>query len=239
MKLFGKKSINPLLVDIHSHLIPNIDDGSQSMEQSIEMISELISIGFKKLITTPHIHPRYPNTVEIIMSGLKGLQEEIRRNEINIEIEAAAEYYVDETFYSKVSNDEPILSFGDRYVLIESSFVNKPVFFESVIFDLQTKGYKPVLAHPERYQFLEGKIDWLEELKSIGVLFQVTLGSIGGYYGAIPQEIGRRLLQKDMVDFMGSDLHRESHMEYLKKGMKSKDVQKIINQKRLKNLELL
>ncbi|MEQ9009484.1 MAG: CpsB/CapC family capsule biosynthesis tyrosine phosphatase, partial [Ekhidna sp.] len=223
----------------HSHLIPNIDDGSQSLEQSIGMINELISIGFKKLITTPHIHPRYPNTTEIIMSGLKELQVEIKRKKMDVEIEAAAEYYGDEVVYEKLSSDEPILSFGDRYVLVESSFVNKPVFFESVIFDLQSKGYRPVLAHPERYQFLEGRIDWLEELKSMGVLFQVTLGSIGGYYGAMPQEIGRRLLQKEMVDFLGSDLHRETHLEFLKKGMKSKEVQKCINQNRLKNKELL
>lgn len=239
MKLFGKKSINPLLVDIHSHLIPNIDDGAQSMEQSVNMIKELKSLGFKKVITTPHIHPRYPNTSEIIMTGLQGLQEELRQKEIEMEVEAAAEYFVDEAFYSKVTNNETILSFGDRYVLVESSFLNKPVFFESVMFDLQSKGYRPVLAHPERYQFLEGSVGWLEELKSIGVLLQVTLGSIGGYYGAAPHEMGNRLLQKDMVDFLGSDLHRESHLEFLLKGLKSREIQKSITQKRIKNQELL
>lgn len=239
MSLFGKKSILPLEVDLHSHLIPGIDDGSQSLEQSLSMIRSLKEMGFNKIITTPHIHPRYPNTAEDIMSGLNRLQREIVSAEIPIELEAAAEYYVDETFYEKIKDDDQILFFGDKYVLVESSFINKPAFFESVMFDLQGKGYKPVLAHPERYQFLEGSIEWLEELKATGVLFQVTLGSMGGYYGKKPLQISKQLLARGMVDFLGSDLHRESHLPHLSKGLESKEIQRLIKSGQLKNSQLL
>jgi len=239
MGLFDKKSMLSLEVDIHSHLIPNIDDGSQSMEQSIDMIRNLVGLGFKKVITTPHIHPRYPNTPQIIMAGLEALQKAVHSSNIEIEVEAAAEYYVDESFYAKVREERAILSFGDAYVLVESSFMNKPIFFESVMFDLLARGYRPVLAHPERYQFLEGSIRWLEELKEMGVLFQVTLGSIGGYYGEKPLQMGKELIAKEMVDFLGSDLHREKHLPYLKKGLKSKETQRLIKKGQLKNKELL
>lgn len=238
MGLFRRKSAL-LKVDLHSHLIPNIDDGSQSMEQSIEMIKALISLGFKKIITTPHIHPNYPNRPEVILAGLEALQNELIRLDLDVEVEAAAEYFVDDAFHQKVKGKGLILSFGSKLVLVESSFLNKPIFFESVMFDLMSSGYTPVLAHPERYRFLEGTIDWLVELKSMGVLLQVTLGSIGGYYGTKPEHIGKILLKNEMVDFLGSDLHRASHLEYLEKGLKSKEVQKVLNGNKLKNMDLL
>lgn len=238
MGFFAKKSVS-LLLDLHSHLIPNIDDGSQSVEQSISMIKRLKSLGFKKLITTPHIHPSYPNTPEIILSGLEKLQRQLVHHHIEIELEAAAEYFVDESFQSRIKENRPILSFGAKHVLVESSFLNKPVFFESVMFDLLSKGFTPVLAHPERYRFLEGRIDWLEELKSMGVLLQVTLGSIGGYYGTTPERIGKLLLRNKMVDFLGSDIHRESHVEFFEKGLKSKIIQNALREGEIRNHQLL
>ncbi|WP_425392716.1 tyrosine-protein phosphatase [Ekhidna sp.] len=239
MPFFWKKDYQPISVDIHSHLIPGIDDGAQSLEQSLDLTKKLSSLGVKKIITTPHIHPRYPNTSRDIMLGLKSLQDYLARNNVEMEVEAAAEYYVDETFQKAVQNDEPVLSFGDRYVLIESPFQVKPFFFESTIFDLQSKGYKPVLAHPERYQFLEGSLEWLKELKAMNVLFQLTIGSIGGYYGSMPSKIGTQLLKKGMIDFLGSDLHHVKHIEFFKKGLKDREIQKMIKKGVMKNHELL
>ncbi len=238
MNFFGKKSLT-LDVDIHSHLIPNIDDGSQSMEQSIEMIESLIRLGFRKIITTPHIHPNYPNHPEVILAGLSKLQKELIKLNLDIEVEAAAEYYVDQQFHQKVKDNDTILSFGGKHVLVETPFINKPAFFESAMFDLKASGHTPVLAHPERYVYLEGSIEWLEELKDMGVLLQVTLGSLGGYYGKVPEQIGNLLLKKDMVDFLGSDLHRPSHLAYLEKGLNAKYVQRALKENRLKNCLLL
>lgn len=228
-----------LTVDLHSHLIPNIDDGSQSIEQSVEMILKLKEFGVKKIITTPHVHPRYPNTPLLIRQGLSDLQEELSRRQIKIQIEAAAEYYVDEEFSQRLLQDDTLLSFGDKYVLVEAPFQTKPIYFDSVLFDLKMKGYNPVLAHPERYRFLEGSLDWILRLRESGVLMQVTIGSISGYYGTIPAKIGSQLLKLEAVDFLGSDLHRFAHLKYLEMGLKAKEVRKAIENEKVKNATLL
>jgi protein-tyrosine phosphatase len=239
MRVFKKKSILNLDVDIHSHLIPAIDDGSNSIDQSLEMLIALKELGYKKIITTPHIHPNYPNTAEIIHSGLNEMRKEIMKNNLEIEIEAAAEYFVDELFLERVKNGDEILSFGDNYVLVESAFLNKPILFEEALFELISQGYKPVLAHPERYRFLEGSIEWLMELKNQGVLFQLTLGSVGGYYGKIPQQIAKELLKQNLVDFLGSDLHKISQLEFLEKGLGMKETQNYLRKSYCLNGDLL
>lgn len=239
MRLFSKGSKQKIKVDIHSHLIPSIDDGAQSIVQSLEMIQVFADQGYEKLITTPHIHPNYPNTIDQINQGLSSLKTAILENEISIEIEAGAEYFVDENFLMVLKKDEPILFFGDHYVLVESSFLNKPIFFEEALFELMSKGYKPVLAHPERYRFLEGSLDWLIELKQMGVLLQVTLGSLSGYYGKIPQQVSKILLKTKMIDFLGSDLHRVAQFEFLKKGVEQKEIKSLIRSGTLKNDDLL
>jgi protein-tyrosine phosphatase len=135
--------------DIHSHLIPNIDDGCTKIESSISCIRQLKEMGFNKIVTTPHIMGGvYPNTPEIISIGLKQLRQALIEAKIDIIIEAAAEYKVDELFAEYLSNDN-LLTFGDNYVLIELSFVAPPVNLEEVIFSMRTKGYKPILALPE------------------------------------------------------------------------------------------
>ncbi|WP_420317890.1 tyrosine-protein phosphatase [Ekhidna sp.] len=239
MSFFTKKEQRLLLVDLHSHLIPGIDDGTQTISQSLNLIKTLESLGVKKIITTPHIHPRYPNTPELINEKSKVLIDTVSNSELNIMIEVAAEYYVDESFHESILKDDPILSFGDNYVLVEAPFQNKPMNFENVLFDLQSKGYKPVLAHPERYQFLEGSLEWLIELKKRNVLLQLTIGSIGGYYGSAPNKMGSMLLKQEMIDFVGSDLHHSKHLDAFKKGLKSKVIQKALSKEQVKNHELL
>lgn len=231
MGWFKRDTFMPLKVDMHSHLIPTIDDGSPDMTQSIDMILQMQKLGYQKLITTPHIHPRYPNTPAIIQGGLEKLQKEVQRRQIDMELEAAAEYFVDDQFYKKVKSGDSLLSFADGLVLIETSFLNKPVFFETIVFELQSKGYRPILAHPERYRYLEEQTDWLEELKTMGVLFQVTVSSLVGYYGDAPQKMARRMIKNELVDFLGSDIHRMKHLPFLEKGLRLKEVQRFILEK--------
>lgn len=239
MGFFSSKSISRMEVDIHSHLIPGIDDGANSIEESMVMLREFEKNGFKKVITTPHIHPNYRNTPEIIRSGLEKVHEEMGIANLQIELECAAEYYVDEFFLETIQKKEEILSFGDNYVLVESAFLNKPIFFEEALFELISHGYKPVLAHPERYRFLEGSTEWLLELKSQGVLLQVTLGSVGGYYGKTPQQIAKELLRQNMVDFLGSDLHKISQMDFLEKGLIVKETQNYLKKGNCLNSSLI
>ena len=226
-------------VDIHSHLIPGIDDGSPTLQASVEMIELLQKQGFQKLITTPHIHPKFPNSEEGILEGLDRLKEHLHSIGNSIEIEVAAEYYVDDMFLERSRNQDKFLSFGDGYVLIECSFFSKPLFFDSAVYRLQELGYKPVFAHPERYKFVEGNIDWLKQLKDIGVLMQVTVGSVAGYYGEGPKAMAIELIKRDMVDFLGSDLHRSSQIEFLQKGSKSRYVRGLVDSGKLLNDQLL
>lgn len=239
MRFFSKKKSASFKVDIHSHLIPGIDDGSKTVDESIEMIRAFQKLGYRKIITTPHIHPNYPNTPKTIRTALEPLTATLKEKEISISIEVAAEYFVDESFLKTLRQNEEILSFGKQLVLVESSFLNKPIYFEEALFELKAKGYTPVLAHPERYQFLEGSIAWLSELKSMGILLQVTLGSISGYYGKIPKKISKELLKNNMVDFFGSDLHRISQVDFLKKGLQLKETQNYLNRGFCRNEYLL
>lgn len=236
---FKKNALADLRVDIHSHLIPGIDDGVKTLEESWGIIQRLQNLGYQKAVTTPHIHPNYPNTPEIIKAGLVQVKEKIKEEDSSFVLEAAAEYFVDETFMNTIEKGDEILSFGDKYVLVESSFLNKPMFFESCLFELMTKGYKPILAHPERYKFLEGELDWLLELKQMGVLLQVTISSFVGYYGTTPQKVAKELARKGMVDFLGSDLHRIVQVDFLRKGLKEKEVEKLCKSSSLKNEQLL
>ena len=238
--IWPKKSTAPkLLVDMHSHILPGIDDGAVSMEYSIKMIEALRNAGFVKLITTPHIHPKYPNSEPAILRCLEDLRQELNAQNIKTEIEAAAEYFVDHQFIEKVDAGEPLLTFGGKHILVECSFTVKPFFFESVVYKLKEFGYKPVFAHPERYKFLEGDIGWLRNLKSTGISFQVTLGSIGGYYGKTSRRLGIELINNKMVDFLASDLHRVSQMEFLEKGLGYKAVQGLVRSGTLMNNTLI
>ncbi|MBP6334350.1 MAG: capsular biosynthesis protein [Bacteroidia bacterium] len=223
--------------DIHSHLIPGIDDGVKTMEESIEMITALSKLGFTKLITTPHIMSDYfKNTPEIIMEGLKNVREEIKKQGIPIELDAAAEYYVDEHFLQKIK-EENILTFGGKYVLFEISYINPPDTLSSIIFELTIRGYIPVLAHPERYPFWYQKFDEFYKLKEAGTLFQLNTNSLVGYYGMGAKKIAEKMLDENMIDFIGSDLHGKRHLDALQKVVAEKYAWKLAAQG-VRNTEL-
>ena len=213
--------------DLHSHLIPAIDDGSQSMEESVELIKGLKSLGYTKLITTPHImHHRFPNSSKTILAGLEDVKAELKAQNIEIELEAAAEYYLDEHFL-ELLNKKEILTFGENYLLFEMSYAQKPVNLESVIHEIKVAGYRPVLAHPERYLFMHRDFSIYEKLKEQGVLFQVNLNSFNGYYSKPVQKVVLEILEKGWIDFIGSDTHKVKQLEYLSKNLDSKVMSKI------------
>lgn len=201
-----------LKTDMHSHLLPGVDDGAPDMETSIRLIKSLKEAGYTKLITTPHtMEGYYSNTSEIILAGLKDVKEELERQEIDIQLEAASEYFMDPHLAGLIA-DGDILSFGaEKYVLIEMSFVAPSRNYESIIFDLTTRGYKPVLAHPERYTYWHKKPELYEQIVQAGCLLQVNLLSLTGYYGREIKKSGVRFLEKGMVSFLGTDLHHQKH----------------------------
>lgn len=205
-----------LQTDMHSHLIPGIDDGSKSMEESIDLIRRLAGYGLKKIITTPHIMSEYyRNTPEIIRMGLEDLRRAVKMEGIEVELDAAAEYYMDEIFLEKVKEGEQMLTFGDRYILVETGFINKPQMLLDTIFHLEMAGYKPILAHPERYQYLIMDKKLQEELFERKLLFQVNLLSLTGFYSKQVKDFGETLVEKGVVALLGTDCHNSRYLDML------------------------
>ncbi|MEI8278359.1 MAG: CpsB/CapC family capsule biosynthesis tyrosine phosphatase [Bacteroidota bacterium] len=210
-----------LQTDIHSHFIPGIDDGAQTIEDSIMLIREMHAMGFRNIITTPHIKfDHYPNTTATILQGLHGLQQALKENNIDMPIKAAAEYFVDDHFMQLLEN-EPLLTIRNKEILIEFSFVFEPMGLFDTIFKIQTYGYRPILAHPERYSFFHNKPNIYSELKDRGCLFQLNTISLSGYYGRIVKDIADSMIGKNLYDYCGSDMHHIRHAEVLKKLMLS------------------
>lgn len=242
LKWFSKKQIevelypldfSVLKTDIHSHFIPGIDDGSPDMETTISLIKEMQGLGFKKVITTPHVMSDfYKNSSDIILKGLTDIRSELKVQNINMEIEAAAEYYIDYEFEQKIGK-EKFLTFGDNYILIELSFMEAPKNLFDIIFKLQLEGYKVVLAHPERYAFFT--MDDYEELVNRGVLLQINWLSIIGYYSPQIEQKTKDLIAADIVSFIGSDCHNMNHAELYKKCQTKKAWHDLNNSSKLLN----
>jgi tyrosine-protein phosphatase YwqE len=235
LKFFSNKS-NTLLhtTDLHSHFIPAIDDGSKSLSESIIMLRRLEELGFKKIITTPHIMShRFPNTQATIRAGYTLLKEELAKQNINIELEVAAEYYYDEHFLELIEKKE-ILSFGDNYVLFELSYHVKPFALEQVVSKLLNAGYKPVLAHPERYRYYTTQEHYIK-LKEMGLLFQINAISTQNFYGKKVKQAVEKIIALDMVDFIGSDIHAQAYVDSFSKFTKSKLYAKIFEKNQIRN----
>lgn len=231
-------NFSSIKTDLHSHLIPGIDDGAQNINESIILIKKMADFGFSKLITTPHIMADYyRNTTAIILSGLETLQQELLKQDIDIELSAAAEYYLDETFENKLQKGD-ILTIGGKYVLFELSFINYPQNLYDVIERIKDKGYTPLLAHPERYPYLISAVENYQRLKEAGCYLQLNTLSLTGYYGKPTQKIAEELVDNYLVDFIGSDLHRLKHAHALYKALSMPYVQKLLTDYQLQN-ELL
>ena len=210
-------------IDIHSHLLPGIDDGAKTFEDSLRLIQALQKIGITQIITTPHIIQHvWENTHEKITSNKECTVVELRKNNIDIPFQAAAEYMMDDQFV-KLFESNQLLTLKDNYVLVEMSYINPPVQLYSILFDLQLAGYIPVLAHPERYLFYHKKFNEYEKLKEAGCLFQLNLLAVVGYYGYNISKIAEKLLQKGMYDYVGSDVHHDNHIAAFDQKIKLKD----------------
>jgi protein-tyrosine phosphatase len=205
-----------VVADMHSHLIPGIDDGVKSIEESLEMIRGFVSLGYKHLVTTPHIMSDYfKNTPEIILSGLEEVRAAIKNEQIPVTIDAAAEYYLDEFFVNKIKT-EKLLTIANKYLLFEISYINPPEYLQKVIFEIIVAGYTPLLAHPERYNFWAGRMDEYKRIKETGALFQLNINSLTGYYGITSRKTAEHLIDENMIDFIGSDMHGSRHMDSLR-----------------------
>lgn len=201
--------------DMHSHLVPGIDDGAPDLATSIELVRELKAMGFKKLITTPHVYSDfYPNDKEVLVEGQNILKEYLTLHGETIELQVAAEYYLDRYFLEEVL-PQGLLTFGDNYVLVETSMAGRSAEFDDCLFQVLAQGYKPVLAHIERYTY-EPDVKYFEQLKNNGVLLQLNTLSITGYYGDTIRQTVKKFLDAGLYDFCGTDLHHQRHAAKLR-----------------------
>lgn len=199
-------------VDIHSHVLPGIDDGAKTKEDSEFLLENMINFGFKKVITTPHtIKYVWENTSEIINNTLKATKEDLSDLSNKVQLKAASEYLMDDHFVSLFKKGE-LLTLKDKMVLVEMSYINPPIQLFDIIFELQVAGYTPILAHPERYNFYHNNFEAYNKLKKAGCYFQMNLLSSVGYYGKPVTETANKLLKKSMIDFVGSDFHHKQHI---------------------------
>ncbi|MCX6296202.1 MAG: capsular biosynthesis protein [Bacteroidetes bacterium] len=224
--------------DIHSHFIPGIDDGAKTIEESIEMLTEMHTLGYKKIITTPHtMSDYYRNTSEIILNGAENVKQALKEVNIPIEFKAASEYYLDYDLERKL-DEGPLLTFGNKYLLFEISYMNPPDNLFHIIFKMQLLGYKPVLAHPERYNFWHNDFDKYETFIDKGVLLQLNINSLTGYYSPSTKKIAEQMIDKNMISFVGTDCHHMGHINLLKQVVYDPYLEKLIESDLLLNKSL-
>lgn len=237
--IFGRKPAiqkHILMVDVHAHLLPQLDDGPIDIEQSIEIIKEMYLMGYRKIILTPHIMSGYyNNTPEDIFQSLQILRSVLKRRNINMDLEAAAEYYLEEALFELIDKKE-VLTFGGekKYLLFEASFITQTKYLLESVIRIKEAGYTPVLAHPERYTCLNS-MEAIGRLAFNGALFQLNIASLNGYYSKQVQEFAELLIMKKLVAFLGTDCHSLIQLESIKAAYRLQSFQEAVNQDLLNN----
>ena len=231
--------VTSLGVDMHAHWLPGIDDGAQNIEEALEIIRFLNATGYRKLIATPHVMSDfYKNSTETILGKLAEVKSAVEKEGIDIQLEAAAEYYFDEEFLNRIADDD-ILSIGkDKFVLFEFSYLNPPNEVYQTVTDLVQKGYRPLLAHPERYNYYAHDMEEYEKLANMGVFFQLNLMSLAGHYGSSAKHVAEWMIDNDKVMFVGTDVHNERHFKSIHNALSCELFQKI-QMSKLKNIQLM
>lgn len=212
--------------DVHCHLAPGIDDGQQTASGGADLMERESQWGISRIILTPHItQDTFENTPEIITDAVNQLKDEVNSRGIHVALEYSAEHRLDAFFRSELENGN-IKPFPGNYLLVENPFVQEAWDLDNQLFDLNIKGYKPVLAHPERYAYYFSHPERYEQLHSAGTLFQINLLSLAGYYGRSVKKIAEMLISKQLVDFVGSDMHNLIHAEAIERYLLSHDYRK-------------
>src|SRR5450432_122948 len=220
--IFKKKSHGPsdlsgLVADMHNHLIPGIDDGATDLESSIVMIRAMYDLGYRKFIATPHVQwDMFKNTHEIIENGARLVRERLAETELKVDFRGAAEYFLDEHVDMLLEQNIPLLAIHKNMVLVEFSFIRQPMDLKDKLFQLQIKGYRTIIAHPERYLYFGAHKNVYDELFDMDCVFQLNLLSLCGYYGKKQEELAQYLIKKKYVSLLGSDLHNIRHINILR-----------------------
>lgn len=225
-----KKSLFPTnYVDIHSHIIPGIDDGAKNLEESVALLQKMNDLGITQFVFTPHIMEGvWENSSAKIKEHFTLLQDHLATTELkHLTIRYGAEYMLDNNFSDLLSKKD-ILPIKDTFILVEMSYLNPPLNIYEQLFNIQIADYKPILAHPERYSFLHNNFQEYSKLKEAGCFFQLNLLSLTNYYGKEVHKAAKQLIKNNMIDFVGSDTHHQKHLQALSTLQTTKNFEKII-----------
>lgn len=238
--LFKSSKTNPDLsfigVDMHSHLLPGLDDGLQTTDDTVAFIKELNQMGYEKFICTPHIlSDVHPNSPQTILPRLEEVRNALAEQNVKVKIEAAAEYMIDHEFEQIIKRGDPLLTFSKKYILVEMSYLAPSPNFDQVIFDLRLLGLQPIVAHPERYNYYHHQFSQYKKMKDMGCWLQVNMLSLSGYYGKHIKKVAEQLIKEGMIDLIGTDMHHQNHLNAAKQLATDKNFYKILKDVPLKN----
>jgi len=217
-------------IDIHSHILPGIDDGAKTMGHSLELLTNMYKLGIRNFVCTPHvIEGVWENSTEKILTTFNELKSVVAQTPSlkDINIRVAAEYMLDENFQNLLQNKD-FLPIKDNKILVEMSYLAPPANLFETIAEIQVKGFVPILAHPERYKIFHQDLSTYERLKAAGCLFQLNMISLSNYYGKDVHESAVWLLRNNMIDFIGSDLHHMKHMEVINSVVTRKNMMEMV-----------
>lgn len=229
------KPLFPYTTEVHCHILPGIDDGSPDVEHSLPLLRQMREWGIEKVVATPHVtEATFENTPQTVSDACERLRQAPGFDTIGIQLCYSAEYRMDDNFLGILQRNEIMLMPGN-HILIENSFLQPFWNIKELIFELQLKGFSPILAHPERYAYYYEDRKAYQELHDQGCEFQVNLLSLAGYYNRPSREAAEWLISKQMVDYLGSDLHHSKHLLYLEKYLSSRDFVKHMREIQPKN----
>lgn len=213
----------PYTTDIHSHILPGVDDGSPDVDTSLYLVNSMAKWGLRHIIATPHVSETFENTPDILDPALEELQDAVLKTGLDIQISRSSENRIDDTFRSQLKSGL-ITTLPNNYLLVENSFFQEPWLLDKFLFDLKMDGYHPILAHPERYFYYHTiSPERYAQLHRAGNLFQINILSLAGAYGKDEKRAAERLIEKDFVDFLGTDLHNKAHVDIINSYLCSKD----------------
>jgi protein-tyrosine phosphatase len=223
-RLFKKDTIPSIMetqlsvqTDMHSHVLPGIDDGAPDIATSLQLLHGMYDLGIRTVVATPHIiADLYRNDAVTINTALDKVKEAVAGAGLEMEISAAAEYMLDDYFVRLLRNGTPLLKIHDNIILTEQSYASPTDNLQEIAFEIMTNGYLPIMAHPERYFYYHTNYDAYDRLKDLGFLLQVNLLSLTGYYGKPVAKVAKYLFEEGMVDFVGTDMHHTKHLSTLK-----------------------
>ncbi|MFB3390021.1 tyrosine-protein phosphatase [Flavobacterium sp. LAR06] len=198
-------------IDIHNHLLPSIDDGPNTAKETMKLISRMKEIRIEGAIATPHTYIKYWNNTSHNIYCAYGIAKQIEPGKSFLK-GYASEYMLDASLVARL-NKEKLLCIHDTYILVELPYMGCPLNLYEMLFELKCKNYKIIIAHPERYIYFHNSIEKFKKLKLFGVYFQLNLLSLIGYYGKSIQKIAESLIENDLYDFTGTDIHNEHHID--------------------------